>query len=156
MALRPRRLGPDDPDLPAVLKLIRDSFAYMDGIVDPPSSTHRLTLAALRAQAETGEVWTLGTPPIACALICVSDGALYIGKLSVAESARGQGLSRQLIDHAADRAKVLALDALTLQSRVELIDNHAAFRAMGFRETGRTAHEGFSRPTSITFRRSLR
>lgn len=156
MALRPRRLGPDDPDLSAVLTLIRDSFAYMDGIVDPPSSMHRLTLEGLRAQAQTGEVWTLGTPPIACALFRVTNGALYIGKLSVAEFARGQGLSRQLIDHAATRAKALGLRALTLQSRVELADNHAAFRAMGFCETSRTAHDGYDRPTSITFRRSLR
>jgi hypothetical protein len=49
----------------------------------------------------------------------------------------------------------LGLDHLELQTRVELTENHATFRAMGFVETGRTAHPGYDR-TSITFRRALR
>jgi hypothetical protein len=44
---------------------------------------------------------------------------------------------------------------LELQTRVELEENHAAFRAMGFAEAGRTAHPGYDRPTSITFRKDL-
>lgn len=44
----PRRPGPDDPCLAEVLALIRCSFAYMDGRIDPPSSMHRLTLSALQ------------------------------------------------------------------------------------------------------------
>jgi hypothetical protein len=39
---------------------------------------------------------------------------------------------------------------------VELVENHAAFQALGFAETGRTAHSGFDRPTSITYRKSVR
>ena len=45
--------------------------------------------------------------------------------------------------------------ALELQTRIELTGNHAAFRRMGFVETARTAHPGFDRPTSITFRKRL-
>jgi hypothetical protein len=40
-------------------------------------------------------------------------------------------------------------------ARVELTETHATFRALGFTETGRTAHPGFDRPTSITFRRPV-
>jgi hypothetical protein len=35
------------------------------------------------------------------------------------------------------------------------VENHATFRALGFAEAGRTAHEGFDRPTSITFARPV-
>ena len=45
--------------------------------------------------------------------------------------------------------------ALELQTRVELGANHAAFQRLGFVEVGRTAHDGYDRPTSITFRKSL-
>jgi len=38
--------------------------------------------------------------------------ALYLGKLAVAESHRGQGLARQLVDLAASRARALGLPAL--------------------------------------------
>ena len=66
-----------------------------------------------------------------------------------------QGLAQALVRHAESRAKLLALAVLELQTRVELTENHAAFRAMGFAETGRTAHEGFDRPTTITFRKPV-
>ena len=73
----------------------------------------------------------------------------------MARIALGQGLARRLIEHAALRARSLGLPALELQSRVELTENHAAFQAMGFHEVGRTAHDGYAAPTSITFRRSV-
>ncbi|NNK16948.1 MAG: GNAT family N-acetyltransferase [Sulfitobacter sp.] len=155
MALSLRRHQADDAALSDILTLIRESFAYMDGRVDPPSSMHRLTLNTLQTQAQTGEIWSLGPPPAACVLFQPMPDALYIGKLSVAERARGQGLARRLIAHAALRAKSLDLPALELQSRVELTENHTAFQAMGFHEVGRTAHDGYTVPTSITFRRSV-
>ena len=44
---------------------------------------------------------------------------------------------------------------IELQTRVELTANHRAFRALGFVETGRTAHQGYDRPTSVTMRKRL-
>ena len=44
---------------------------------------------------------------------------------------------------------------LELQTRVELNGNHAAFARLGFRETERTAHAGYERPTSLTMRKAL-
>jgi len=38
----PRQLLPGDDPAP-VLALVRASFAYMDGRIDPPSSMHRLS-----------------------------------------------------------------------------------------------------------------
>lgn len=142
-------------DWHTVLTLIQDSFAFMEGRIDPPSSMHRLTVQDIATQATEGEVWVIGQPPIACVFLTVKPQALYIGKLAVARSHRGQGLARTLIDMAETRARALGLPALDLQTRVELTENHATFRALGFTETARTAHAGYDRPTSITFRRSL-
>ncbi len=147
----PRRLPADSPALPAVLDLMRGAFAYMEGVVDPPSSIHRLTLDALRA----GEVWALGDPPVACMMLTVKGDALYLGKLAVAAAHRGRGLARSMVEAAAARARALDLSAIELQTRVELTANQAAFLAMGFTETARTAHPGYSRPTSITYRRKV-
>lgn len=151
----PRQLGPDDPDLPLVLTLIRDSFAYMDGVIDPPSSVHRVTMDSLRADTETSEVWALGSPPVACMILTRRPDTLYLGKLATAPDLRGQGLARRLIDHAADRARDLGLGTLSLQTRVELVANHAAFAALGFVESGRTRHEGYDRDTSVRFIRGV-
>lgn len=142
-------------DWTAILTLIRTEFAFMEARIDPPSSMHALTPDSIAEQARTGEVWALETPPIACVFLTPKPQALYVGKLAVAGSHRGQGLARQLIDLAETRARMLHLPALELQTRIELTENHATFRALGFTETARTAHPGYDLPTSITFRRPV-
>ncbi len=135
-----------------VLALIRAEFAYMDGIIDPPSSMHRLTLTDLAAG---GEVWVIGAPVVACVVLTVKGDALYVGKLAVAAGSRGKGYARAMIAVAETRARALGRGSLELQVRVELEGNQRAFGAMGFAETGRTAHAGYDRPTSITMRRAV-
>ena len=152
----PRRMtATDDPG--PVLTLVREAFAYMDGVIDPPSSVHRLTTETVARQIVSGEVWTLDEAgdPIACVFLTPEDDRLYIGKLAVAEAFRGQGLARQLVELAERRAREAGLPKLELQSRVELGANHRAFEAMGFRKIGERAHEGYDRPTSFLFAKDL-
>lgn len=151
----PRRAGADE-DWGALLRLIRAAFAEMEGRIDPPSSMHRLTEAAIAAQADAGEVWVIGAPVVACVFLTPRPGALYVGKLAVAGHMRGQGLARALIGVAEAQARTLGLPVLELQTRVELRENHAAFAALGFRQTAATAHPGYARPTSLTFVRDVR
>jgi ribosomal protein S18 acetylase RimI-like enzyme len=145
----PRRATPED--LPATLPLIQSAFGFMDRRIDPPSSMHRLTIDDL---AES-DVWVIGAPPLACIVLTPKADALYLGKLAVASSERGKGHARTLIDQAETRARELGLSALELQTRIELTENQRTFEAMGFTELARTAHEGYNRPTSITYRRPL-
>jgi GNAT superfamily N-acetyltransferase len=144
-----------DPALwPPILALLHEAFAHMEGRIDPPSSLRDLTPEALTRQTETGEIWIIGAP-VACVFLTPKSETLYVGKLAVAASHRGRGLARRLIGQADVRAQEMGLSALELQVRVELVENQAAFQAMGFQEVGRTAHTGFDRPTSITYRRAV-
>lgn len=142
-------------DWTSLLALIRSEFAFMDGRIDPPSSMHRLTEAEIARQAEQGEIWVVGDPPIACIFLTQKPGVLYLGKLAVSSAHRGRGLARCLINLAAHRARALDLRELELQVRVELVENQRAFAALGFAETGRSAHPGYARPTTITMRRPV-
>ena len=63
--------------------------------------------------------------------------------------------ARALIALAEARARALGLPVLELQSRIELVENHATFRAMGFALVGATRHQGYDRDTSLTFRRPV-
>jgi GNAT superfamily N-acetyltransferase len=145
----------DPYDWSALLGLIRAAFAPMEGRIDPPSTVHALTAAGLAEQARLAEVWVIGHPPLACVILTPRAGALYVGKLAVVASERGKGHARRLIDTAAIRACALGLPMLVLQSRIELTENHAIFRALGFLQTGATAHPGYDRPTSLTFTKAL-
>jgi GNAT superfamily N-acetyltransferase len=153
--MTPERIAPEDARVAEALELIRGAFAGMEGRIDPPSSMHRMTLESLTDDARTKELWGMGAPLIACVILTEKPGRLYIGKLAVAEAMQGKGLARALIGVAEERARELGLDRLELETRVELTENHAVFTRLGFVETGRKAHAGYDRPTSITFQKPV-
>lgn len=139
-----------------VHQLLQAAFAYMEPRIDPPSSLLRMTPDSLAEEAARNELWAIRDPgPVACMILTPQPGHLYLGKLAVAATHRGRGLARAMLDHAGARALALGLPAVVLQTRVELVENHAAFARLGFAETGRTAHAGYDRPTSVTFTRIL-
>ncbi len=148
-----RQIASDDPDLAEVLDVMRMAFAGMEGRIDPPSSIDEMTLVSLSKTAATSEVWASGMPVSGTVVLTPKPQVLYVGKLAVRD--RRRGLGRQLMTLAEDRARALGKRWLELQSRVELVEVHAVFKALGFREVMRTTHAGYAQPTSITFRKAL-
>lgn len=140
-----------------LLALIRRAFAAMDGVIDPPSSAHRLTPEGLSAKArqETGFLATEGVRMVGCVFALERPHDFYIGKLAVEPGRQGQGIGRQLMQAVEGLARRHGKRAIELETRIELTANHSAFARLGFHETGRTAHAGYDRPTSITMRKVL-
>jgi GNAT superfamily N-acetyltransferase len=152
-----RRMTPED-DMAPVHALLTGAFAFMEGVIDPPSSMNRLTPAGLATEAGKAELWVIEGQTegvLACMILTDRGETLYLGKLAVAQDWRGSGLARVMIDHAVARARALGRPAVTLQTRVELTGNHRAFQKLGFVETGRTAHPGYTRPTTVNFSRQV-
>lgn len=152
-----RRMTPQD-DMAPVHALLTRAFADMEGVIDPPSSMNRLTPAGLATEAGRAELWVVDCPVqgvLACMILTDKGDTLYLGKLAVAGDWRGSGLARVMIEHAVTRARALGRPTVTLQTRVELTANHAVFERLGFVETGRSAHPGFSRPTTVHFSRPI-
>ena len=144
----------DTTDWAFVLALVLKAFAYMEGRIDPPSSANRLTQDDMAAQAEFGVVLLAedDTGLVGCVFLTPKADVMYIGKLAVDPSRQGEGIGRRLFEACVAAAKAQKFVEIELQARVELIENHTAFTALGFRETGRTAHDGYNRPTSVTMR----
>lgn len=149
--------GPDFGRWSELLALIRTAFAHMDGVIDPPSSMHRLDERALgeKAACETAIVALADDDIVGCAFLDDRGDRFYLGKLAVSPTHQRRGIGRLLMA----RCEALARDAgktlIELQTRVELIGNQQAFARLGFVETGRTSHEGYYRPTSVTMRKAL-
>lgn len=148
---------PDFADWPALLALLQHSFAYMAPRIDPPSSLHGMTAddLARKARSETLLLAQAGPRLLGCAYADVRGDCVYLGKLAVADSARRQGLAGRLVDAAAQLARLHHRPWLELQTRVELVENHRTFAALGFAVVAHTAHPGFDRPTSVTMRRAV-
>lgn len=145
-------------DWAGLLDLLRECFAYMEGRIDPPSSLHGFDEAKLAAKAaEEDLILAFGDGELAGCLFAVPKGAaLYLGKIAVRPALQGRGIARRMMDLAEAGARTRGLTAFELQTRIELTENHAAFAALGFEKVAETAHPGFDRVTSVTFRRLLR
>jgi N-acetylglutamate synthase-like GNAT family acetyltransferase len=148
---------PDFADWSTVLLLLQSAFAYMDGRIDPPSSLHRLGVEELRAKArqESLIIASDGDDLVGCAFAEVRGDCVYVGKVAVAMPYRGRGVTRQLLTAAESIARRSDRQVLELQTRVELVENHRTFAALGFKKVAETAHPGYTRPTSITMRRHI-
>lgn len=149
---------PDDfTDWDALLALISSAFAYMDGVVDPPSSAQRLTPRLLPRNRDTDLLLAAseGSRFVGCIFVHERSDHVYVGKLAVAPSHQRRSIGAALLQAAEDHARLLGKPTLELQTRVELTGNQAAFARMGFHETERTAHAGYDRPTSLTMRKQL-
>lgn len=151
------RIAAHDEDWPAIHRLVAEAFAFMEGRIDPPSSLRRWTAATFRDAAAAGPAFLAVEDGrvVGCAFGEARPDDLHLSKIAVAPRRRGAGVGRALIDLAAWAAAQRGLAMLTLQSRIELTETHAAFAALGFRRTGETAHPGFARPTSLSFRRPV-
>lgn len=152
------RLPEDFSRWDELLGLIMNAFAYMDSVIDPPSSAHKLTPEGLRLKAgdETCFIATVNGRLAGCIFAAERGDVLYVGKLAVDEASRGLGIGRLLMQAAERHGIEIGKSALELQTRIELVANHATFARLGFVEFERTAHEGYDRPTSLTLRKQLR
>lgn len=153
------RIGNDGyNDYPTLLAMIMRAFAYMDPLIDPPSSAHRLTPASLEQKAsdEIGFAVTEGERLIACAFFRPEPLCLYVGKLAVDPLVQSRGLGRLLLGEAEKLAGERGLDVLRLETRIELTGNHRIFESWGFRKTADGRHSGFDRTTFIEMQKTLR
>jgi GNAT superfamily N-acetyltransferase len=140
-----------------LLALIMRAFAAMDGVIDPPSSAHLLNVENLKQKVgqETTFLALKDSRIVGCVFVLERTDDFYVGKLAVEPGFQGQGIGKQLMQAVEALARNRNKAAIELRTRIELTANHAAFARLGFRETERTAHEGYDRPTSITMRKVL-
>jgi GNAT superfamily N-acetyltransferase len=155
--VRVARAGVDFSDWTGLLKLLHEAFAYMEKRIDPPSSLHRFTPASIaeKTKDETLFLATDADEVVGCVFARRQGDALYIGKLAVRADRQGRGIGRRLMDATERLARDSGLQHMELETRIELVENHATFSAMGFVKTAESFHPGYDRPTSITMRKRL-
>lgn len=151
------RLVRELDDWTPVLDLLQREFAYMDGRIDPPSSLNRWSTDKMQAEAALGCAILAYRDNclIGCAFTKPQGNALYVGKIAVDQDHRGTGLLRMMMSVANRLALGAGCSTLRLQTRIELVENHAAFAAIGFCKVSETAHPGYDRPTSITMQKPV-
>jgi N-acetylglutamate synthase-like GNAT family acetyltransferase len=141
----------------ALAELLQEAFKYMDGRIDPPSSLGAMAVADFikKAEDETLIVAQINNQLIGCAFAEIRNDCVRLTKVAVHQAFRRQGVIRSVFEAADELARQMGKKFLELQTRIELIENHQAFGALGFIKVAETAHPGYNRTTSITMRRKL-
>jgi putative acetyltransferase len=67
-----------------------------------------------------------------CGLIALENGSMEIAKMAVAESERGQGIGRKLLDYAIDYARSHAVPRLYLETNSSLPNAIRLYESAGF------------------------
>ena len=144
-------------DWPALLALLQESFATMDGRIDPPSSLHLFDAAKLAAKAQEEELILafMDGALVGCLFATERGDALYLGKIAVRPGLHGRGIAKRMFALAEASARARGFKALELQARIELTENHRTFTALGFEKVGEGSHPGYTRPTDLNFRKAL-
>jgi ribosomal protein S18 acetylase RimI-like enzyme len=78
-----------------------------------------------------------------------------VGRLAVEAACRRRGVAREIFAAAESLARAHARPCLELETRVELVENHRTFEALGFAKVGEAAHPGCARPTMIVMRKPV-
>lgn len=141
-------------DAAAVAALIRAAFTGIDPPLDPPPSALGETADSVARHIEShgGHVAEIGRV-VGSVLWQERDNGLYVGRLSVAQEARGQGIARALIEAAIAQAHADGLPRVHLGTRLALTGNRRLFASLGFIEIALHSHAGYSQPTWVEMER---
>jgi GNAT superfamily N-acetyltransferase len=144
-------------DWTGLLALLRSAYAYMETRIDPPSSLLRMDVAQLeeKAREEALILAFEGQRLIGCGFASLREDCVYVGKLAVDATVRRRGVARKVMEAVEALARAHGRPYVELETRIELIENHETFAALGFAKVTESAHPGFDRPTSITMRKPV-
>jgi putative acetyltransferase len=68
-----------------------------------------------------------------CALLRIEDGGFEVAKMAVAESKRGRGIGRMLLEHAIDYARKRSVPRLYLETNSSLLNAIHIYESVGFK-----------------------
>lgn len=141
----------------ALMALLHAAFAFQHSRIDPPSSLHQFDAKSIAVKAKEEQLFLAldDGALVGCIFARPRAGSLYVGKMAVSPKQQGRGIGRRLMEAAEGLARQSRLGALELETRIELIENHETFAALGFVKVSEGAHAGYDRMTFITMRKTL-
>lgn len=143
-------------DAAAAAALIRAAFGGIRPPLEPPPSAVGETEASVLSQVEGGGAVVWHEASLAGVVLWERrENALYLKRLAVAETARGQGVATRLLQAGEAAARDMGLARLDVGVRLVLFGNRRLFAGLGFVEGARHAHPGFATPTWVEMHKAL-
>jgi len=140
-----------------IVATIHAAFEEYRGVLNPKSGALRETVESITAKARKGVVLGIIEDNRVAACVCatVKDGMLYLDRLAVYPEHRRRGYAEALVQAVEEEATRQGLPGVSLGVRLALSGNIALFERLGFKEVGRSTHDGFDAPTSMDMVKQL-
>lgn len=154
-ALRIMLCGPERAE--EIRRLTQVAFRSYDRL-DPPSGAVRESLARVRDDLGRGggAIAELDEQAVACLRWEMDpDGAFHVRRVAVLPELQGRGIGRTMMGWAEGEARRRGCDVVSVGVRVDLPDNLALYRRLGYEITSEHRHEGYDRTTWFGMRKSL-
>jgi ribosomal protein S18 acetylase RimI-like enzyme len=134
-----------------IVATIHAAFEEYRGVLKPESGALGETVESITAKAENGVILGIVKDQHVAACVCatVKDGLLYLDRLAVHPRQRRRGYAEVLVQAVETEAARQDLRGVSLGVRLALRKNIALFERLGFREIGRSTHDGYDAPTSM-------
>jgi ribosomal protein S18 acetylase RimI-like enzyme len=103
-------------------------------------------VADFAAEVAAGRVVVIGTAGAVDGYIAWPEtDAYFLDNIAIDPARQGEGLGRQLMDHAVGEARRRRLSAVRLYTNAAMTENLSMYAHMGFVETHRAVEKGFNR-----------
>jgi predicted N-acetyltransferase YhbS len=147
----------DASEAATIADIIVEAFSVYRGRLNPEPSALLETAETIAEKllVERCLVAEIDEVIVGCVMYKLEDSDVYLGRLAVRPNHRGLGIAQTLIAAAEAEARRLGGATVSLGVRVPLIGNQRLFARCGYREFARTAHPGFTEPTTIEMRKQL-
>ncbi|WP_181702316.1 GNAT family N-acetyltransferase [Chthonobacter albigriseus] len=139
-AIRPARAV----DLQAIEAIVREAYAIYVPRIGKEPAPMKADYAGL---VETGRAAVLEDESGVAGVVTFWEKAdhMYLDAVAVAESARGKGYGKALIEHVEAAARAAGLPEVRLYTNARMTENVAMYPRLGYRETHRAHDEGYDR-----------
>ena len=140
-----------------LLDVMRRAFAEYRGVLQPESSVfvETATVIAEKLAVGGGFLAIENETPVGCIIGELKRDRGYLGRLAVDPVLRRRGLARRLMLAGERFVRDQGLRTVEVQVRIVLTGNIALFQSLGYRETARTSHPGYTQLTTLVMEKSL-
>ncbi|GMU06194.1 GNAT family N-acetyltransferase [Corallococcus caeni] len=144
-------------DAMRLTQVLRDAFEEYRGRLDPPSSAHGKTEGVVRRELSDGGAFVAEADGVlfGCVFFHPKADHLYLDRLAVLPSYRGQGVSLRLIQAVESRARELGHTRVRLSVRLALTSHHAWYARQGYGFHSHGTHAGYTSPTFLVLEKVL-
>ncbi|RKH41421.1 GNAT family N-acetyltransferase [Corallococcus sicarius] len=144
-------------DAARLSQVLRDAFEEYRGRLDPPSSAHDKTEAVVTRELQDGGAFVAEADGVlrGCVFFHPKADHVYLDRLAVLPTFRGQGLSLRLMEAVEARARELGHARVRLSVRLALESHHAWYARQGYGFHSHGTHAGYTKPTFLVLEKTL-